>query len=416
MWTKIKELEETRTALVVEARELLKKQQDEKRQLTSDEAARFDAIEKQATEIGADIDRLKRGEALERQLPQSLVLPRPDLPGSTRAAANIVGIGREQRMSDVLGVRPTDRKLSLGRIVRGLATGDWADASAELRALNEGSAAAGGVMVPLPISTEIIDLARAKSVVIQAGARTIPMTSSTLKVPRVVSDPGIGWKAENADFASTDAVFEPVTLSAKTLGGVARMSIELAEDVAELDAVLYSLLSSAIAVELDRAALRGTGSDNQPEGILETSGILTQAGSAVDDYVDFARAITKVKAVNGNPNAVIVTPQTWGDLAAMVDGTGHPIDMPKALESLSWHDTSSLPSDGGVGDNESTAIVGAFENLWIGARTNLHFEVSRVEGTAFAKGQVSVRCYLRGDVLVSRPNHFCAISGLTSPT
>ena len=50
-----------------------------------------------------------------------------------------------------------------------MATGDW-DCAEHERALSEGTATAGGHLVPTPLSARVVDLARNQARVFQAGA------------------------------------------------------------------------------------------------------------------------------------------------------------------------------------------------------------------------------------------------------
>ena len=89
---------------------------------------------------------------------------------------------REQNVSDWLAARGAfdryaDEPLSLQRYLRGMATGEWDGAEHE-RALAEATVGAGGALVPAPLSARVIDLMRARTVVMRAGAVTVPMASS----------------------------------------------------------------------------------------------------------------------------------------------------------------------------------------------------------------------------------------------
>ena len=121
-------------------------------------------------------------------------------------------------------------RLSFGRMLRGIVTGEWDDASAERRVMSEGVLADGGYLVPTPLSTEIIDLARAQARVIQAGARTVPMTSSTLKMAKVLSDPEPGWRGENQPIPEDELTFGLSELRSHTLAVIVKSSRELLED------------------------------------------------------------------------------------------------------------------------------------------------------------------------------------------
>jgi HK97 family phage major capsid protein len=80
-----------------------------------------------------------------------------------------------------------ERAPSFDRYIRGLVTGDWTGAEHE-RALSEGTLTAGGHLVPVPLSSRVIDLARNQMQVMRAGATTVPMTAATLKLARLTSE------------------------------------------------------------------------------------------------------------------------------------------------------------------------------------------------------------------------------------
>ena len=100
----------------------------------------------------------------------------------------------------------------------------------ERRVMAEASVGTGGAMVPAPLAAEIIDLARAQSVAFQAGARTVPMTSQTLRIARVIGDPAGAWRAENAPIVEDQPTFDNVVLTARTWALIIRASRELLED------------------------------------------------------------------------------------------------------------------------------------------------------------------------------------------
>src|SRR5829696_4790600 len=143
------------------------------------------------------------------------------------------------------------------------------------RALSVGTLTAGGHLVPAPLSSRLIDLARAQTRVFQAGAITVPMTSTTLKLARLTGEGTPGWKTENSAItANADLVFDSVTFTARTLTRVITMSVELLEDSdPSANDVIARSFAGQLAVELDRAALRGTGTPPEPRGILNQTGV-----------------------------------------------------------------------------------------------------------------------------------------------
>ncbi len=131
-------------------------------------------------------------------------------------------------------IRDEDAGLSFDRYLRGLATGNWDGSERELAryklALSEGTATAGGHLVPTPLSGRIIDLARNAMRVMQAGAVTVPMTSQTLKIARLTGEGTPAWHAENAAITPGDLSFDAVTFTARTLTRLVVLSMELFED------------------------------------------------------------------------------------------------------------------------------------------------------------------------------------------
>ena len=81
---------------------------------------------------------------------------------------------------------------SLGRFIAGKITGRMkqdAPAEYELAAQGGFDNTAGGFLVPDVLASSVLDAARAKTVVMAAGAGTIPMTSDSLRIPTVETDP-----------------------------------------------------------------------------------------------------------------------------------------------------------------------------------------------------------------------------------
>ncbi len=76
----------------------------------------------------------------------------------------------------------------------------------------------GGFLVPGQLSSDVIDLARAKSVLSQAGMRTILMDSDSMTIPKLETDMTVATKAENASFTASDMVFGARQLHTRTAG------------------------------------------------------------------------------------------------------------------------------------------------------------------------------------------------------
>jgi len=341
------------------------------------------------------------------------------LPGPTAARGDgrVRVLRPNERVASFVGAGESGGDMPLGALVRGMVTGDYGSYTRPMAAMNEGSGSAGGHLMPTPLAARIIDLARAQSVCIAAGAQTVLMDSATLKIARVEGSPGdsTGRKVENANAVVGDLIFGAVTLTARTLMVIAKMSIELAEDGVDPQGVIERELGRALAVELDRACLVGSGTPPEPGGISEFPGINTVAlNDTPDSYAPFSWAVEAVRTDNHEPTAVIYSPRTAGTLDRLVDLQGQPLQPPASYADLAKFSTTSVPND--ISGDQSVGIVGDFRQLLIGVRTNLVIEASRVaadgDGSAFRAGQVWVRAYLRADVAAEHDDAFALVTGI----
>jgi HK97 family phage major capsid protein len=291
-----------------------------------------------------------------------------------------------------------------------------------MASLGVGTDSAGGFLVPGPLAGRVIDKARNQARIFQAGALTVPMQSSTLKIARVATDPTAAWKAENAQATASDMTFEALTLTARSLIAIAKLSIELMEDSPTINDVVENAMAQALALELDRAALYGSGTAPEPRGIINTSGVGIQSqgtnGAALTSYDAFSTAVQTIQAANGDPNAVIYAARTAGTLDRLKDSTGQPLQPPQSFRELTKLVTSQVPVNRthGAASNASDAFVGEWPELLVGVRTQLRIEASRVSvvggESAFDRLQVHVRAYLRADIGVAQPSHFVVVTGI----
>jgi HK97 family phage major capsid protein len=87
------------------------------------------------------------------------------------------------------------------------------------------------------------------------------------------------WVAENSAPTESQQTFAQVTLSPKTVGAFTDISRRLMlQSSIDVEALVRTDLATVLAIEIDRAALHGSGASNQPTGIAATSGIGSVAG------------------------------------------------------------------------------------------------------------------------------------------
>lgn len=299
----------------------------------------------------------------------------------------------------------------LDGFVRASLTGNWGQVPASLKAMSTDADLLGGLTVPEPLSNRVIDLARAASRVIQAGAITIPMSAATLKFARLTQDPTPAWKVENALIAPSDAEFEAVTLTARTLAARVVMSVELAEDSPSIGTAIETALAQALGGELDRAALMGSGTPPEPLGLINAPGVDVRPvtpGNPELTPKDLSLAVEAIRMANGEPSGIIWGPDVAGAVERITNEFGNPIELPESVAAITKYQTSRVAE---------TAFIGDWSQLAIGMRQQLRIEASRLAtdetGHGFASFSVLVRATLRADIAVLKPAFFRVLTDIT---
>lgn len=324
-------------------------------------------------------------------------------------------LGKRARLQDQVEEKPSS-DMTWNNYMRARIAGHTGDHSI-MGPKNFMSTTSDSSLVPTPLSAQVIDLARNKSRIFQAGATVFEMLSKTETIARVTGDPTAQWKPENASHTSSDVTTEPLTFTAKTLIASVKMSVELSEDAPNGTAVVENSIAEQLALEMDRVGLVGSGDGAQPQGIFGYTGVQEHAVSAaLANYDPFSIAYQKILEANGMPTGIIYAPRTWGSLDRLKDKQDQPLTAPASYANLDKYQTNQVPIDLGEGDDESIAFVGDFSQLMVGVRTSLRMEITRVASdstnSAWEDLQVWVRAYMRADFQLAKPDHFCVLTGI----
>jgi len=151
------------------------------------------------------------------------------------------------------------------------------------------------------------------------------------------------------------------------------VSRELLEDSLNIEQALEAALRGSLSVELDRVALRGSGTPPEPTGIKFTSGVNSHvpvAGpfSSYDDLID--AMLLNWQDNSPVTSAIVMSPLNLATLAKLKEGTTDaPLRKPDVLQNIPMMMTTSMDND--------TAILGDFSKLIIAIRTQPRIEVLR---------------------------------------
>lgn len=307
------------------------------------------------------------------------------------------------------------RGLSFGGFCRSLLNGPKTDV--ERRALAGGTGSSGGFTVPEPLAAEAIDRMRAQAVCMTAGASTVLMDSATLAMARLESDPTATWRTENSSITDADVTFGKVTFTARTLTAMVKASRELVQDSANMGPMLANAFGRALAIEVDRVALVGSGTPPEPRGLANTSGVLEvsmgENGAALPDFeqlMDLRLALHNANAPA--PTAWILAPRTWKTIGSFVDLEGRWAGPPPYLENPTFLATTSVPVDQtqGTSDDCSSVYAGYFPNMMFGIRMAL--EIRALDQTFAGSGQIAFLAMMRADVQLAQPASFGRLVGI----
>jgi HK97 family phage major capsid protein len=126
-------------------------------------------------------------------------------------------------------------------------------------ALSEGSNTAGGYLVPEELNQAIIDL-RETYGVFRSQTRVLPMGRDTMNIPRRSSGVTATFTGENVALTESDAAFSLVSLTAKKLGVITRLSTEVADDaIINLADWVAQEFAYAFALKEDQCGFTGDG-------------------------------------------------------------------------------------------------------------------------------------------------------------
>lgn len=420
---KLHELREKRAAAVTEMRGLADKAEAETRDLTADEDKRFGELKAEIAGLDKKIERAEALANAERSAPGILVNGRGDGNFETRArdfsitraiAATLppqlgggnVDAGFEREMSAEVARRS-------GRSFEGIAVPD--QVFLEQRTLTTSGDAAD--LVPNVHRADLfIDALRSRLVVGRLGATVLNGLRGVQDIPRQIGSSTAQWVAEDGAITATDADFDDVTLSPKTVGAITSFSRRtLINASPSIENLVRRDLAAVVARAIDGAALMGTGTGNTPVGVINTSGVheLTFAtGPTWDQVSDFAASIESDDADVGamgwamSPTARKVfrtTLKVSGDA-----GAGFIMDSRDSLDGYGVSTTTALQTSDGGSPEEITSRVlfGAWNQLLVGYWSGLDLLVNPFEGEAYSRGRVLVRAMRDCDVAVRHAKSF----------
>jgi len=388
--------------------EIMNKAQSERRDLTDEESAECDMIIEEM-EMKQGSARIQQAESLDAtsspSICNALVAPKVQTwIGEDGKPVHV--LNSTQKFSDLPDAKKSSiGDLTMGGVIRAMVTGRWERFAPQM--LQESINTSGGYLVQSETSSQIIDLARAMSGIIRAGAVTIPMASDKLDVPRLITDSVLSVKGEGSTLALSEPSFDRIEFVALLLGCYLKISRELAEDSVGFESIIDNALAKALAAHIDKAALDGSGSAAL-SGLDQNSDIGSTASVAAIAYEDILTAAVDIQGNNFSPGSYIISPTIAGDLDALQSsGGGEWLGSPPGIvQDMNRVVTSNCAN--------AKLYVGDWQNYALGIRQDAVLDATTTGGDAFKNHEVWVKITWRGCLRVLQAGAFHRLDGITT--
>lgn len=268
----IQELREKRNTAWNAAKAFLESHRTEKGTLTAEDDATYTRMEQDIADLGKEIARLERQEALDAELSKPVGTPLTSKPATGKQPE--VKTGRasdEYRKGMLTALRTNFRQIS--------------------NVLSEGVDANGGYLVPEEYDRRLIDVLDEENIMRSLG--TTITTSGEHKINIAATKPAAAWIEEGGALTFGDATFDQIILDAHKLHVAIKVTEELLYDNAfGLENYIIQQFGKALANAEEDAFLNGSGK-GQPLGILAATG-----GAEVGVTAASATAITADEIIN----------------------------------------------------------------------------------------------------------------------
>lgn len=218
--------------------------------------------------------------------------------------------------------------------------------------------------------------------------------------------------AEGGAYPEGGLVLEEQSVLVRKIAVFLPVTDEQLEDEPRARDYVNNRLARMLRERLDGQILNGSGSAPNIRGILQTSGIQTQAIGSDSALDAIYKALTKVRHTGfAEPDAIVMHPNDWQAvrLVRTTEGVyiwGNPSE---AGREQIW----GIPVIVTNAIAEGTALVGAFRDYSeIALRRGIDIQVSNSHEGMFTQGQQAIRADFRVALVVYRPTAFCTVTGV----
>ncbi len=384
------------------------------KEMTAEDRQKADTMERELDDLLDSIQREERQQKREQTVPKPPEASRKAEPD----APNVITGGRKEDLEPGIRlaryVKTTLISQKEGRAFEEIAQRMYPKDTVlqESRsAMGVNTPSDGGVLVPEDFQAEIIPLLREQAAIRKLGARSIPMPSGNLKIPRQTGAANFMWVGENKPIISSKAALGMLSLSGKTLAGMIPASNSLLRSsTISADQFIRDELVNGIAEAEDVTAIYGAGTENAPIGILKAAGDVADLNAVPDSDIlgEIVGSVMAKKFPNKTDFGWLFNGILWAKFYNLKDGVGNYIHrqemQQKKLLGFNFEINNNITV--GTDGHASTCIVfGDFSQFLVGEALGLQIAVSQeatyMDGdklvSAFANDQTVMRALMQED-------------------
>ena len=411
----LKKFKDERAIKLSELKEIAEKMDS----ATEQEIAKFDNLEKEIEGLDSQIKRLEKAQSLNIQTaqknhmtPEKKAAKSYSIVKAIREGINGSLTGLEKEMSD-----EATREASQS----GLNTAGAVQIPSFLVNTSQKAVTVAGEgtdLVPTDLSNEIIPVLRPMLQTRALGAQVLSGLTGNVDLPRGTADSVATWEGENDANAESDPTFNKLSLTPNRLGAFTTVSKQLiVQSSPDIEAYVRRSLEFAIAKGIDLAAINGSGSGNQPTGILNTAGIGSVAlgtNGGVPTFGSIVDLESQVAADNADFGALnyLLDPQMRGLLKQTVKESGQASYVFESDNTMNGYNaavSTQIPNNlvKGTSSDCRAIIFGNWNELIIGQWAGVDLVVDQYSLAKNAQIQLIVNTWW--DIKLRHAESFAAI-------
>ena len=384
----ILELREKRTKAWEAAKAFLDSHRKENGVLSAEDGAVYTKMEQEITDLGKEIARLERQEALDAELNRPVNKPLTGKPGGRADADG--GEDKTGRASD-------DYRKNFWNAMR-----SKVPMPAVTNALQIGTDSEGGYLVPDEYERTLVEALEEENIFRQM-AKVIKTSSGDRKIPVVASKGTASWIDEEGAYPESDDSFGQVSIGAYKLGTMIKVSEELLNDsVFDLPSYISREFARRIGAKEEEAFFTGDGK-GKPLGVLAAAGgaetgVTAASATAVtaDELMDLYYSL---KSPYRKKSVWVLNDSTIKAIRKLKDNNGQYLWQPSLVagtpDTILGRPVKTSAYMPAMAAGAKTIAFGDFSYYWIADRQGRSFK--RLNELFAATGQVGFLASQRVD-------------------